>query len=376
MEDVSEDAVVNLIVLGVVRLLDARHHIVIERQLAADVAVDGRRRKVGHLLHLVHHGLGLLYLPDVRSLRHLSCLQGLELDVVRTFHHQLQHEPAHLTRVAVFRSIVVEQADVGGALQEAMEIVGVDGHLVVDGGQTKCLANGVGDERGVVHALGHIPLVAREHEHVVEVEVSRLEHAHDLYAFGRLSVEGDGGGRDELRQQALECRHVGLQVTVSHELVQSVDERVHAEERLLEERVGHLARLFPYPFEHLQQPIADRQRQGFIGCVDVLEQQGQALVKRQILARRIELLVLNEAVDDFLETRGDEFRVRMAQELEHLAQAVFSRLAHDVLRLHGDEHACQCREGRLRKWVARGDVHLLHFGRNAMHHRLQQTLVA
>ena len=79
---------------------------------------------------------------------------------MRAFHHQLQHEPAHLARVPVFCGIVVNQVDVGGTLQEPVEIVGIDGHLVVDGGEVESLSNGVGDERCIVDALGHVSLVA------------------------------------------------------------------------------------------------------------------------------------------------------------------------------------------------------------------------
>ena len=79
-----------------------------------------------------------------------------------------------------------------------MEIVGEDGHLVVDGGQLVGLANGVGDERGVVDALGKVAFVAREQQDVFEIEVARLEHAHHLKANGGFSVERDRGGGDEL----------------------------------------------------------------------------------------------------------------------------------------------------------------------------------
>ena len=108
---------------------------------------------------------------------------------------------------------------------------------------------------------------------MVEVKVSRFEHSHDLDAFGRFSVEWDGRGGDELREQALESGHVGLEVTLSHEFVQAVDECVHAEEGLLEEGVGRLARLFPYMLEHLQQPIGYGKRFRLIGHMDVFEEQ-------------------------------------------------------------------------------------------------------
>ena len=40
-----------------------------------------------------------------------------------------------------------------------VEVVRVDGHLVVDGCQTICLADGVGNKRGVVDAARHVTLI-------------------------------------------------------------------------------------------------------------------------------------------------------------------------------------------------------------------------
>ena len=50
------------------------------------------------------------------------------------FDHDLEHETAHLACGGAVGTVVVDEGDVGGALQQAVEVVGVDGHLVVDGG--------------------------------------------------------------------------------------------------------------------------------------------------------------------------------------------------------------------------------------------------
>ena len=108
------------------------------------------------------------------------------------------------------RRVVVDQCDVRGALQQAVEVVGVDGHLVVDGGQAVCLAYGVGYERGVADALWHIALVARQHQYVVEIQVARLQYAHHLQAYGWLAVEGNAGGGHKLRQEPLQGDDVAV----------------------------------------------------------------------------------------------------------------------------------------------------------------------
>ena len=122
-------------------------------------------------------------------------------------------------------------------MQQAVEVVGVDAHLVLNRRQLVGLADAVRYEGAVVDAPWHVALVARQQQDVVEVEVARLEHTHDLHALGRLAVEGDGGLLDELLQQALQRGVCHDQIAAADESVEAVDERVAAEQRLLEQRV-------------------------------------------------------------------------------------------------------------------------------------------
>ena len=85
-----------------------------------------------------------------------------------------------------------------------MEIISVDGDLVFYGRQFVSMAQTMGNERRVVDAFRHVALVAGEQQHVVEVEVARFQHAHDLKTFGRFAVEGDAGLLDDLRDQSLQ----------------------------------------------------------------------------------------------------------------------------------------------------------------------------
>ena len=85
----------------------------------------------------------------------------MEIDIF-SLNHELEHETRHLTLLCISGGVVVDQSHVVGTLQQAVEVVLVNGHLVVDGGQPVCLADGIGDERCVVDAARHEALVAGE----------------------------------------------------------------------------------------------------------------------------------------------------------------------------------------------------------------------
>ena len=112
----------------------------------------------------------------------------------------------------------------------------VDGHLMVDGGEAVGFADGVGDERGVVDALGHVAFIAGEQQHVVEVEVAGFEHTHHLQAFGRFSVEGDGGLLDELLDESLQGADVEDEGAVVDEVAHTVQQCVDTVEGFRIER--------------------------------------------------------------------------------------------------------------------------------------------
>ena len=76
----------------------------------------------------------------------LSGTEAAEADGGGGVGHELEHEARHLSPLTVGGGIVVDEGDVVGALQQTVEVVLVDGHLVVDGSQSVSLAYGVGDE--------------------------------------------------------------------------------------------------------------------------------------------------------------------------------------------------------------------------------------
>ena len=129
-----------------------------------------------------------------------------------------------------------------GTLYEAIEVVGIDGVLVFDGGHAEGLAQVVGDEGSLASCLGQLTLVEGEEDEVAEVEVARLEHTHDLQADGRLAVERYGGGGEQAAQQTLQCVGAQGQVAAFHQAEQAAHDGVGLEQRfaveLVEDVVG------------------------------------------------------------------------------------------------------------------------------------------
>ena len=76
-----------------------------------------------------------------------------------------------------------------GALEQPVEVVGIDRHLTVGGGEPVLFADEEGDEGCVARALRQDALAYREHEHVVEIQAARFEHTHNLQPHSRLAVE-------------------------------------------------------------------------------------------------------------------------------------------------------------------------------------------
>ena len=232
MEDVAENAVVDEFFFVVVGLLEVAHITVVEAQLATEVGADGGGTEAAFLvgeamLQGLYHIGSLVDGLGGAELRSLASTEGGHLH--GALDHELEHEARHLARLTIGSGVVVDDGDILGALQQTVEIVLIDGYLVVDGGEAVGLADGVGDKRGVVDASGHVTLVAGEQQHVVEVEVARFEHTHHLKAFGGFAMEGDGGLLDELLEEALEGDGVDNQGIALYQIVEAIEEGVHAE---------------------------------------------------------------------------------------------------------------------------------------------------
>ena len=118
-----------------------------------------------------------------------------------------------------------------------MEIITIDSHLMIDGCHVVCITDGIGDKRRIVDTTGHVALVARQEQHVFEVQVTRFEHAHNLDTLDRFSVEGHTGRLNQLVHQSLQGVVVNGEVAALHQRLQSVQQRVATEQTLLKQRV-------------------------------------------------------------------------------------------------------------------------------------------
>ena len=61
---------------------------------------------------------------------------------------------------------------------------------------------------------------------MVEVEVAGLEDAHNLNAFEGFAVEGDGGGGDDLGQEAVERGITDLKVSGVDQSLEAVEDQL------------------------------------------------------------------------------------------------------------------------------------------------------
>ena len=171
MEDVAEDAVVDFVLIVDVWLAKVLHVDIVEAQRASLIAVDGGRSekrvlRVGigfdgeSLLQRVHHLWCLFYGWRVEGMVSLRCLERFETDVVRALYHELEQESAHLASLTVSRCVVVGDGHIVSTLQKPVEVIAVDSHLMVHGGQSVSLSYAIWDERRVVDASWHVALVA------------------------------------------------------------------------------------------------------------------------------------------------------------------------------------------------------------------------
>ena len=185
---------------------------VIEPQPTIKISVEGRRRKddgfgLGSIVGTVkpsQYFRSFFYLYLQRVLRRLSGFQILAGDLVRTFHQQLQHETGLFATIQSVRRGVVEQRDILCPLNQTVEVVSVYCVFMFDGRHTEGFAEVVGDEGGLSTGFRKLPLVERQHDKIAEIEVTCLQHSHDLQSDSRFSVEGDIGSGQHLSNKTFQ----------------------------------------------------------------------------------------------------------------------------------------------------------------------------
>ena len=74
-----------------------------------------------------------------------------------------------------------------------MEIIGIDGYFILNGGQLVSSTNAMRNKRAVVDALRHITFVTRQQYHMVKIQITCFENAHHLNTLCRFTMERNGG---------------------------------------------------------------------------------------------------------------------------------------------------------------------------------------
>ena len=224
VEDITKGTVVYLLFIHLVGLADAFNMVIVELQLTAEIAVDvgGVEAFLGDGAELGDDRWRLFDGVWIQGSLFLTGLQRFPFDVQVTLYHELEHEPAHLARMTVFCGVVIEDSYILCPLDESVEIIRIYRHLMIDGGKTVGLADGVGDEAGIVHALGHVPLLTGEDEHMIEVEVPGFEYAHELNTSCRFSMERNRCTGNELVQHFLVGNEVDFKLVGGEDVLQTV----------------------------------------------------------------------------------------------------------------------------------------------------------
>ena len=206
VDDVAK-GVISHEVGGLVVVAQALDVTQIELERAVDVLVDGTGRQValGRAAAVGKHMLRALADADGQLGKRGNV--GLDVDVLNGLPvdaFQLGDEAGGLVRADGQRAGVVDERHVAGTRNHAIEVVGRQGFLLLVRRHVECPPEVVG-YHGVdgVLAWKH-PLVHRQDDDVVEIEVACLQHPHHLQALQRFAAERDdrGGGEavDEVEE--------------------------------------------------------------------------------------------------------------------------------------------------------------------------------
>ena len=144
------------------------------------------------------------------------------LDGVGVLDHELEHEAAHLAALSALSGIVVDERHVLCSLYEAIEIVGIEAVALVTSREMVLFAEEIRNERTAVFRLRQVAFVHTEHEHILEVEIARFEHSHQLNAHCGFSVERQGMGINDLEKKTRERERLHTQYSRLLQLQQAI----------------------------------------------------------------------------------------------------------------------------------------------------------
>ena len=139
----------------------------------------------------------------------------------------------HLARLQSVTPRVIEQADMAGTVDQAIEMVGPDTVLVLVCRQAETTAQVVRDKRIGRFLQREDSLIHGKNDQTVEIERTRFQHTHNLQSGKRFTVERN---RNRIRHP-LQQTEIGVDlhfdVGLLHDFLHSVDCRKVVEDKLL-----------------------------------------------------------------------------------------------------------------------------------------------
>ena len=153
----------------------------------------------------------------------------------------MAQEARHLVFVQSVGSDVVHECDTFRTLHKTVKIERVYGYFMLYGGQSEHFPQVVGDKRSVVHGFGQHPFIDGEHQDMPEIQVTRLQYAHDLQAYSRFAVEGNGGRAQHGAQQAAQGGGLYVERTVFRQADEAANDLMGTIERFVVQLAVHVA---------------------------------------------------------------------------------------------------------------------------------------
>ena len=215
---------------------------------------------------------------------------------------------------------------------------------MVDGGQAVGFPDAVGDEGCIVDALGQVAFIAGKQQHMLKVEITRFQNAHDLDAFDGFSVEGNTRSGDNLCDQALQGDDVDEEDSAVDEVAETIQQGVHPEQAFLSQRrqchfVGAES------FGNLADERHEPEEQVVVEALRLVVRHGEEQLESFVLGelRRIGIVDLL-CVQLFIKTTAkirNIVRIRMLQHEAHLTEPVVACLCDIAVCLETDEQIDQ-----------------------------------
>ena len=247
-------------------------------------------------------------------------------------------------------------------MQQAVEIVGIDCNLVVNGCHAERLTQVIGDERRITACLGQLAFVDRQQNDMAKIQVTCFQYSHHLHTDGRLSVERNAGCRHDAYQQAVEGGRLYLQVLAFKQGMEAVDHGEAFEQGFAIELVEGIAGggcLLAIQLCHLLQDVGQPFAQLQVVAAR-FEQQRQGFVPFQFRGQGIEAVLFRQFLFQRSGFFGKQLRVRMLQHADDFGKLVASAAGIVARNVQFQQRLYEAVGRCLRERETHGDVDVSH----------------